>query len=133
MISHYIYTLLNVLYIFYSYSRINFIHSISPLLIQRIGIEKYQRYQIQISALSLFAYLVILIVSSLIFYPIPTGYEGLLVVFLVIFSVVMTLIEILLNVQIFMKPSPLFLVIALLINFIYRYGFIIPWAEHYFK
>lgn len=45
----------------------------------------------------------------------------------------MTLIEILLNAQIFMKPSPLFLVIALLINFIYRYGFIIPWAEHYFK
>lgn len=86
MTSHYVYTLLNVLYIFYSYSRINFIHSISPLLIQRIGIEKYQRYQIQISALSLFAYLVILIVSSLIFYPIPTGYEGLLVVFLVIFQ-----------------------------------------------
>lgn len=131
--SHYIYVFLNVLYILFSYKRVNKYFELLNILVIRIGKEKYEKYNFYLSLVSVFLYIFGLYIFLLIFYPIYPGYEIITLLFGVINLFVMLLIEFSIMTRIYFRYSFVFILLPLLINFIYRYLFVLPWANNFFK
>lgn len=131
--SNYIYIFLNILYILFSYKRVNKYFEISNVLIIRIGKEKFEKYNLYLSLISVFLYIFWLYAFLLIFYPIYPGYEIITLLFGIINLFVMLLIEFSIMTRIYFRYTFIFILLPVMINFIYRYLFVIPWANNFFK
>lgn len=131
--SNYITTVLNLVYLIFAYTRTSMLEDLSSYLIQRIKKKKYESLQFSIAFGSLAIYCVLLYGSSILFFEIPTGYETMFLSFLIINTLVYIFEEAIILLQIGSRKNILYLVIPILINFVFRYAFVVPWASKVFS
>lgn len=131
--SNYITTVLNIVYLIYAYTRTSMIEDISPYLIQRINRNQYNNLQFRIAYGSLAIYCILLYGCSMIFFEIPQGYKTMFIYFLIINTLVYIIEEAIILLQIGNKKNILYLIIPLILNFVFRYAFVIPWANTVFN
>ncbi|MGX8850943.1 hypothetical protein [Amedibacillus sp. YH-ame10] len=131
--SNYITTVLNVAYIIYAYSRTCLMEGISTNIIQRVKIEKYYKLNVQLSILSLLVFCTLLYGSALMFFEVPRGYESLIITFIILNTIVYIIEEVIILMQIGCKRNILYIILPLMINFVFRYAIIVPWADKFFN
>lgn len=131
--SNYISTVLNLLYLVFAYTRTGMFEELSTYIIQRTGKNKYNKIQFGFAFGSLAIYCILLYGSSILFFDIPIGYENMFIVFLLVNTLVYMFEELIILLQVGSKKNILYLIIPILINFIFRYAFVIPWATKVFN
>lgn len=124
--SNYIPTVLNVAYIIFAYTRTSMVEEISPYIIQRIGINKYQNIHIKLALISIFIYCLLLYGVGFIFFKMPNGYENLVFSFLAINTLVYIIEESVILLQIGKNKNIIYFVIPVIINFVFRYVIVMP-------
>lgn len=125
--SHYITLIANNIYIVYSFNRINYFNDLRNLIIPRISNKNFYMNNIIIGLLSALIYAVLLYATNIVFFGFPPrGYFVFVAGFMFLNLLLYIVVEMVLLQQLGRNPTYIFFILAIVLNFYFHYGIVMP-------
>lgn len=126
VLANYPFLILTNTYLMLAFYRIHLLNDIGKLIIPRIGYSKFYFMQIKYAIISLVAFITLYTIIIFIFYPLPPSAYLMTTLMLSCLNIAMWILEEgVLSLQIGKSTNIVYVIISILINMTYHYGYIL--------